>query len=100
MTTVLLVPITGPLRIVPTDDASTIVALIAGEGRFVDFGVKDGDDEIGRVGFRVIEGPQSINMRARYILAQLTGVHMVVTGTAAFSDLPSEKIQRILTEYT
>ena len=99
MTTVLLVPIQGPLRVVPTDDVEALLAEYS-QGRYVDFGVKDGDDEIGRIAFQIMEGPTAINLRARAILADLTGVHMVVTGTAAFTGLPDTRLQDLLAGYS
>jgi hypothetical protein len=86
MTTVLLVPVEGPLRVVPSapDQVEALLKQDT-EGRYVDFGV--------------VEGPQSVNMRARHILAELTGVHMVITGTAAFHSLPDERFQQLLADH-
>ena len=100
MSAVLLVPVEGPFRVVPVEP-DEIEALLAQDtaGRYVDFGVKDGDTEIGRVGFMVREGPQEVNLRARAMLVDLTGVHMVITGTAAFHSLPDKKFQRLLADH-
>jgi hypothetical protein len=94
---ILLVPVNGPFRVVNAEpDGIEALLHSYAEGRYVDFGIRNGDSEIGRVGFLIYDGPQDINARARAMLADLTGVHMVITGTAAFSGLPDERFQELL----
>jgi hypothetical protein len=86
------------MRVLPDGSVEAALrdATSLADARFVDFGIKDQDEEVGRIGFLLIEGPAAINLRARAILADLTGVHVVVTGTAAFSGLVDEQVQKIL----
>lgn len=97
MSTVLIVPVEGPLQVEASDLPIDVEALLRtmAEGAYVDFGMEGHP----RMGFLLSEGPDVVNIYARSILAWLTGVHVVVTGPAVFSGLSDERLQALLARW-
>lgn len=98
MSTFLVVPLEGMLQVVTQPDGVDVNTLLTeiGQGRYVDFRLYDHDEVIGRIGFLVSDNPADVNHRARGILAELTGVHMVVTGPAVFTGLDADRLHKII----
>lgn len=108
---VLVVPLGGPLRAYESEAPIDVVALLTeeygGRGTYVHFDLDVDGERTGRLAFfaRNPEDPQGRtepNERARLALIMLMGVHMLITGPAAFIGLTPEKslevIQATMTE--
>jgi len=65
------------------------------EGTYVGLAITVADGDTGKVEFLAQEtGP--LNPRAREVLASLTGVHVILTGTVAFTGLSSEHLFQVV----
>jgi hypothetical protein len=85
----LVVPVEGRVELAPIafmHRAADLLSTYGAEGTYVEFNFNIDGEPGGRVGFFV--HPQADpNIRARRILADLCGVHMVMPGPVAFMDI-------------
>lgn len=88
----------GPLLIEQSPLPIDVEALLRSdgkEGRYVAFTIKDGEEEAGRACF-LVGGDTRKNERARRLLTEITGVHMIMHGTVIFADLPEAAIKTMI----
>lgn len=68
-----------------------------GDGPYVGLAITVDGDEGGMVHF-LADDTAPLNPRARDVLARLTGVHVVLTGTVTFTGVPPERLVEFVRE--
>lgn len=93
----LLVPPEGLLQVLHSDlpiDARTYLEA-EGQGAYVGLHI-DADGQPGGVVHFLTSPTGPLNDRARQVLASLTGVHVILTGTVAFTGLEPARVAEMV----
>lgn len=100
---VMLVPPTGLIEVLegvdPHPDGYTLLAARGGRGQHIELCVSIDTDYKFTIEWHQ-DPTATVNERAREILHSLTGSLMIFTGPVLFSDLPSETVFGLVSEFS
>lgn len=92
---ILLIGTTGLLRVLYSDNPIDPFEYIPGEGTPISMSLTVDGQDGAQVHFRYTE-TSGHNLRAREVLASLTGVHVVLLDTVGFTGLPADRVSALV----